>query len=369
VSYTAAERRVHELLQQYTLSRRRVPGAASARAGDLVTLVLKKRLFSSPAAFASTLQAHLDSSEGGTQTDRAADELPDWLAEAMEWDAEPTDDEVGSDTERELFDRLASLQPQSSSMEAALRAQLADWTEQFAEPADSKAKALIKELNRVCRPDGNWAAGERVIVFTEYVATQRWLAGLLDARGLGGERLGLLYGGMEERKREHLKAAFQADPGRDPLRILLATDLPVSHQLEHCHGNAGRPASRRAGRAVAGELVERDLPGLQEPYQGGPRCAQQAGGLASGQDGLMRRHGDRQALREHPNHVTQHLQHLTGQLQPSPVRAGQRRPPACGPTSASTLVSPSGYSGGSTVRSATTVMPQDAQSNEQNENG
>jgi hypothetical protein len=128
---------------------------ASARAGDLVTLVLKKRLFSSPAAFASTLQVHLDSNEASARAVLAADELPDWLAEAMEWDAEPADDDAGSETERELFGRLASLQPESSPMEAALRAQLADWTEQFAEPADSKARALIEELDRVCRPGGN----------------------------------------------------------------------------------------------------------------------------------------------------------------------------------------------------------------------
>jgi superfamily II DNA or RNA helicase len=238
VRYTEAEQKVHELLQQYTLSRRRVPGVVSARAGDLVALVLKKRLFSSPAAFASTLQAHLDSHEASrTPPDRSGDELPGWLAEAMEWDAEPDDDDAGSEMERELFGRLASLQPQSSPLEAALRAQLADWTDQFAEPADSKAQALIDELDRVCRPGGNWAAGQRVIVFTEYVATQRWLAGLLDARGLGGERLGLLYGGMEERRREHLKAAFQAAPDRDPVRILLATDS-ASEGIDlqrHCH--------------------------------------------------------------------------------------------------------------------------------------
>ena len=74
-------------------------------------------------------------------------------------------------------------------------------------------------------------------MFTEYVATQDWLAGLLDARGLGGDQLALLHGGMEERKREHLKAAFQAAPDRDPVRILLATDA-ASEGIDlqrHCH--------------------------------------------------------------------------------------------------------------------------------------
>jgi hypothetical protein len=155
----------------------------------------------------------------------------------MEWDAEPSDDEAGSDDERTFFSRVAGLRTQRSAIEDAYREQLTLWAEQHAEPADSKAKALIGELDRICRPDGDWADGERVIVFTEYTATQDWLAGLLTARGLGGDRLGLLYGGMEDHRREHLKAAFQASPDRDPLRILLATDS-ASEGIDlqrHCH--------------------------------------------------------------------------------------------------------------------------------------
>jgi superfamily II DNA or RNA helicase len=246
VQYTEAERSGYDLLQQYTAFRQAATAAAAARAGDLVTLILKKRLFSSPAAFASTLHSHLDSEEGGgagapSANGRRADDgyadLPDWLSEALEWDAEPSDDDVGGDDERTVFERIAGLAPQRSPLEDALRTQLAAWAEQNAEPADSKAKALIAELDRICRPDGDWAEGERVIVFTEYKATQSWLAGLLTARGLGGERLGLLYGGMEEQKRERLKAAFQASPDRDPVRILLATDS-ASEGIDlqrHCH--------------------------------------------------------------------------------------------------------------------------------------
>jgi superfamily II DNA or RNA helicase len=239
ISYTDAERKGYELLELYAASRRAAPTAAQARAGDLVTLILKKRLFSSPAAFAITLESHLTSEADRPRQSRAGgnDQLPDWLAEAMEWDAEPSDDDVGSDDEREAFDRVAGLVTSGSPLEDAYRGQLAEWAEQHAEPADSKAKALIEELSRICRPGGDWAKGERVIVFTEYKATQNWLAGLLTAHGLGGDRLGLLYGGMEERKREHLKAAFQASLDRDRVRILLATDS-ASEGIDlqrHCH--------------------------------------------------------------------------------------------------------------------------------------
>ena len=104
-------------------------------------------------------------------------------------------------------------------------------------PPTPRPRPSSAELNRICRPDGDWDCGERVIVFTEYKATQQWLAGILTARGLGGDRLGLLFGGMDENKREHLKAAFQAGLDRDPVRILLATDA-ASEGIDlqrHCH--------------------------------------------------------------------------------------------------------------------------------------
>jgi superfamily II DNA or RNA helicase len=239
IKYTDTEREAHALIDQYAALRSGAPGRARARANDLVALLLKKRLFSAPAAFAATLDGLMGST--GDDSGRADggsddDEVPQWLDEALEWDSDPSDEEAGGDAERALFDRVAELQPSSSVMEEALLDRLADWAERHAEPADSKAKALIAELNQVCRADGDWN-DQRVVVFTEYRATQTWLAGLLEARGLGGARLGLLYGGMEEAKRERLKAAFQADPARDKLRILLATDAAsegIDLQL-HCN--------------------------------------------------------------------------------------------------------------------------------------
>ena len=239
LAYSEPERDAHALIEQYAGLRRREPGLARARGSDLVTLLLKKRLFSSPAAFERTLAGYLHSRavDREAQADgRQGEDTPTWLDEALEWDTDPSDDDVGSDGERELFDRLASLQPRESVMEQALLDQLGRWAEQHAEPADSKARALISEVDRICRPDGAWN-DERIVVFTEYRATQEWLAGLLEARRLGGERLGRLYGGMDEARREHLKAAFQASPDRDPLRVLLATDAAsegIDLQL-HCH--------------------------------------------------------------------------------------------------------------------------------------
>ncbi len=53
VEYRERERDGHELLSRYSAVR-----TGSPKRNDLVTLLLKKRLFSSPAAFAKTLEQH-----------------------------------------------------------------------------------------------------------------------------------------------------------------------------------------------------------------------------------------------------------------------------------------------------------------------
>ncbi len=208
VRYTETERQGHTLLAEYAELR-----TGSPRRNELVTLLFKKRLFSSPAAFARTLERHA-ATVAGAKDDYAGPVDTDY-----DWDDEP-DDAAGSEAEGALLVGAAtSLTPAAA---AALQ-RLQVWARSHVGPADGKAERLVTELSRVCRPGGTWN-DERVVVFTEYVDTQTWLAGLLGARGLGGERLGLLYGGMDTKRREHLKAAFQAAPERDPVRILLATD-------------------------------------------------------------------------------------------------------------------------------------------------
>jgi hypothetical protein len=59
VDYSAEERQAHAWLRQYTqLRQQHVADALERYAGEFVLKLLKKRLFSSPAAFASTLAQH-----------------------------------------------------------------------------------------------------------------------------------------------------------------------------------------------------------------------------------------------------------------------------------------------------------------------
>lgn len=209
VAYGEEERRGHALLAEYAALR-----TGSPTRNDLVTLLLKKRLFSSPAAFAKTLDRHAATVRG-----QRRDDDRDPLAMDYEWDEEP-DDVAGSDAEGALLVATAtSLAPAA----ADVLDRLVTWAHRQVGPSDAKAERLVAELERVCRPGGDWG-DERIVVFTEYRDTLEWLAGLLGARGLGGDCLGLLHGGLEEARREHLRAAFQASPARHPMRILVATD-------------------------------------------------------------------------------------------------------------------------------------------------
>ena len=102
--------------------------------------------------------------------------------------------------------------------------ELRDYARDASMRPDSKARRLIDWLNATLRPNGQWN-NERVLIFTEYRTTQKWLQGLMAAAGLvQGDRLMTIYGGMKAEDRERVKAAFQHDPLTSPVRILLATD-------------------------------------------------------------------------------------------------------------------------------------------------
>jgi hypothetical protein len=91
------------------MTRRHAPPTATLS----VTLILKERLFSSPAAFALTLESRLASEDQDHHPERSvvtADSAPDieWMDEVLVWDDEPSDDDPGSDGERATFSRTAS---------------------------------------------------------------------------------------------------------------------------------------------------------------------------------------------------------------------------------------------------------------------
>jgi superfamily II DNA or RNA helicase len=237
VDYSVAERDARQQLEAYVQSRE--SGSDGKRAVDhFVHQLLRKRLSSSTAAFAATLERHIETIEGRTPRERPHKEFDDRIlrraiakteedyADDEQRDAAVAEaiEEVGkhvrplSDEERRMLDRL-----RSSAQQAARR-------------TDAKASAVLEWLNRHLRNGDGWT-NERVILFTEYRATQQWMQQILAAQGFGGERLALIYGGMDPKEREAVKAAFQANPSESPVRILLATDA-ASEGIDlqnHCH--------------------------------------------------------------------------------------------------------------------------------------
>jgi superfamily II DNA or RNA helicase len=237
VEYPPEERRIHDVLRVYTESRRRQAQSTVARnATDFVTILLKKRLFSSPKAFLETLQQHLRTLQLQRTRRAASPPLPILRAEFDRLDEDEDDDERLSERTGDALDVAARAMDVVTPEQEAMLAEMLAWARREAHRPDAKTRVLMQWLDATCRPDGHWN-DERVIVFTEYRDTQVWLQHLLTQHGLGGDRLALLHGNMETDKRERVKAEFQAPPGRAPVRILLATDAAsegIDLQLQ-CH--------------------------------------------------------------------------------------------------------------------------------------
>ena len=122
------------------------------------------------------------------------------------------------------MDTASRLFSEPTDEELALLKQMKEWAEKASAPTRSKVQCLIDWLNDTLRPGKKWG-NERVIIFTEYRATQNWLKTVLATEGFtSGDRLLTMYGGMDPEEREAVKAAFQTAPEISPVRILLATD-------------------------------------------------------------------------------------------------------------------------------------------------
>jgi superfamily II DNA or RNA helicase len=218
VAYTDDERRAHRALQTY--SELRLKNAASdgeRMAAEFVLKLLKKRLFSSPAAFASTLEKHVNTVGGRKASITAIKDIDDFSDDYAD------DDEYETETGEVIGSASQALSPLSSE-EKALLQELSGFAAKASRGADCKAQALVSWLKATLRPGNNWNE-ERVIIFTEYRATQKWLFDLLAREGFAEEgRLEMIYGGMPNDQREPIKAAFQAHPRESAVRILLATD-------------------------------------------------------------------------------------------------------------------------------------------------
>jgi superfamily II DNA or RNA helicase len=218
VPYTEDERLAHRNLQQYSELRLKNAATEAERlAAEFVLKLLKKRLFSSPAAFGTTLEKHI-ATVGGKKA------LASYAREMNDYDDDYADDEEYEAQIGEVMGAASQTLSPLSSEERNLLKQLSAYAAEACLRPDCKAQTLIDWLKATLKPGGQWN-DERLILFTEYRATQKWLHDLLAREGFAEEgRLEMIYGGMPKDQREPIKAAFQAHPKQSAVRILLATD-------------------------------------------------------------------------------------------------------------------------------------------------
>lgn len=191
----------------------------------LVFINLQKRLLSSIEAFWRTLHVHADS---------AAAKLED---PQLELDEPDDDSEYGEDDEtlaltrlpvaqgraRELLDELLTLAARHRHGPDAKLLALLDWIRTHQCPA----LALGGVPASISKAERRWT-DRRVLVFTEYADTKRWLVAVLSAAVEGSDRADArimqFHGGMSDDQRHEVQRAFNSPPDEHPVRILICTD-------------------------------------------------------------------------------------------------------------------------------------------------
>jgi ERCC4-related helicase len=241
------------MLSEYTrLYRADADSKKKRRASVLVLLNLQKRLLSSTEAFYCTLRAHargLGLTPDGAQRGNgslAGGAVLDGLAEPPV----DEDDSVLEEQHTQLIEAESERLRQEGleGLEAGLQAQRATLVQQMLTAAnaarmapDAKVTALIAWIaQHLCPAVGLGGASEsaskaerkwkdrRVLIFTEYGDSKRYLLQLIqsacDGTERGHERVMEFHGGMSDAQRAAVQQAFNGSLSEHPVRILIATD-------------------------------------------------------------------------------------------------------------------------------------------------
>lgn len=257
VGYSEAEREAHRKLTEYAEHRRARVGRSGKHSVDFVTTLLKKRLFSSPQAFANTVSTHLEtmaakeSAAGEEQPEDTVRRVLPTLQERLSATAEHEQDY--REAESEALSTVGRGTPPLDEHERTLLRDLGRWASRARSSPDAKFTALCAWLDPILfgdpsdresadpgpGGDADWT-DERIILFTEYRDTQLWLRERLIAAGYGGdkgERIAQLYGGQDPEERERVKNVFTDRTDLDKVRILVATDAASEgiNLQRYCH--------------------------------------------------------------------------------------------------------------------------------------
>ena len=270
---TAPELELPRLLAEYRdVRRQRLTESASRRQqaeAMLVIVGLQTRLLSSVEAFYRTLLVHRRSMEKV------------WNAEGAHAPARPSHQAISADTaeaaltapssdddradltpedlasiEDDAVATLTAATPVAAASIAATETKLLDRMAAIAEGerfrADARIRALVAWLQKHCCPaihlpgesgpggPSSWSP-IRVLIFTEWEDTARYLwkmlSSAIEGTDLADRRIAVFRGSTPSDTREEIKKAFNADPAKEPLRILIATDAAREglNLQAHCH--------------------------------------------------------------------------------------------------------------------------------------
>jgi hypothetical protein len=195
---------------------------------------LQQRLLSSPAAFASTLEVHLK----GLDRRQAAS-----AATAQAFTTGTSVEDSEPETEQEALPALEQDDDATTLAAAAYAAPVSDRDTvvamlELARAAARKPDARVRWLSNWIRSNmslgGKWNS-RRLVVFTEWEATRRWLerrlAELLDELAPDG-RIATFTGATSLDRREELKRRFNTDPTSDPLSRIDRRDTTDLHLVQ-----------------------------------------------------------------------------------------------------------------------------------------
>ncbi|MGD1001487.1 MAG: DISARM system SNF2-like helicase DrmD [Candidatus Brocadiia bacterium] len=258
----APELALSRLLDQYRLVRqKRVESASRRKQAEAALLIsgLQQRLLSSVEAFARTLKVHrrtmerLWSKETETKPEERDAAATETLArkQLAILSGLDSDDDRSQLSEAELqtiedeqFEASTeSTAGDSAQADKTAEKNLLDQMEAVADQGrgqpDARVRYLIKWIQEhMCAgarlpgkesptPDAPWN-DLRLLIFTEYEDTRRYLQRTLEAAIEGTElaehRIEVFHGPTSPKDRERIKRAFNLPPKDHPIRILVATD-------------------------------------------------------------------------------------------------------------------------------------------------
>ena len=233
------ELEIAEKLARYTAL-----SAPTSGQGRLPFVHLQQRLLSSPEAFARTLEVHAQSiARRGTvaaarpTVRRTSKQSDPQTANFFDPEIMGTDDDTTAEEDDARVRHASSALPDPSNEARALLSDMRSLAEKARREPDAKAAALLAWMREhLCPAIGlgddteatrSWST-TRVLLFTEFADTKRYLAELLTAACAytndGDRRILQFHGGMGEDARVEVQRAFTADPDKHPVRILVATD-------------------------------------------------------------------------------------------------------------------------------------------------